>query len=197
MDKQTLSLFPEEGTPKKVFEFLIVINFPESINEYVKNLKTEFYKEFGSFPSRGSKPHITISKFPLSEEEPGSLITYLQRSFQNIAPFIVVVNGFKSFEKVIYLNVEEADGLDELKEPFKVLREEFRPKKYFFIFRNPHITIARGLHPDIFEKAEPDYLSRMYVNTLVVDKLRVLRRENFGNGKYSKYDHIADLILGG
>lgn len=44
-----LSMFTEEKVQKQVYEFLIVINLPDTINDIVKSLKNEFYEEFGYF----------------------------------------------------------------------------------------------------------------------------------------------------
>lgn len=195
-----LSLFSGEKVQRRIYEFLFVINLPEAINEYVKHLKDEFYEEFGYFPSRGSKPHITISKFPLLEKQPVAIISFLKRSFQEISPFEININGFDSFpsSRTIYLNVEDSTYLDKLKAPFNYIREDFKPKKYFHVLKDkPHVTIARGLRSGIFDEAVEDYLLRAYVNSFLVEKLIVLRREVLGTGKYTKYENIDDLILGG
>jgi 2'-5' RNA ligase len=195
-----LSLFAEEKVQKQIYEFLIVINLPDGINEYVEGLKDEFNEKFGFFPSRGSQPHITISKFPLLDKQPDAIISFLKRSFQGVSPFKIDLNGFDSFpsSKVIYLNVEDSPELDKLKAPFNYIREDFKPKKYFHVLKNkPHITIARGLQPDIFDEAIGGYTSRQYENSFIVDKLKMLRRENYGGGKYSKYEQVTDLVLGG
>ena len=112
-----LSLFTEEKVQKQIYEFLFVINLPKTINEYVKSLKDEFYERFGYFPSKGSQPHITISKFPLIEKQPDAIISFFRRSFQKISPFEIKINGFDSFpsSRVIYLNVENSPDLDQLK----------------------------------------------------------------------------------
>lgn len=195
-----LSLFPEKKVRKRVYEFLIVINLPDSINDYVEGLKDEFYERFGFFPSRNSKPHITISKFPLLEKRPDTIISFLKRSFHGLSPFRIELNGFDSFlsSRVIYLNVEDLPDLDKLKAPFNYIREDFKPKKYFHVLKDkPHVTIVRGLRSGIFDEVVEDYLLRTYENSFIVDELKVLRRENLGDGKYTNYEHIDDLILGG
>lgn len=199
-----LSLFAEENEGKEkverqVYEFLIVINLPDDINDYVKHLKDEFYEEFGYFPSRGSKSHITISKFPFVEKQPDAIFSFLLRSFQKISPFEININGFDRFPngRVIYLSVEDSSELNKLKAPFNKIRGGFKPKNYFHVLgKNPHITIARGVRPDIFAKAEKDYLSRAYASSFLVDKMNVLRRELKEDGKHDKYKHVCYLTLG-
>lgn len=121
------------------------------------------------------------------------------QSFRGVPPFKVELNGFDRFpsSRVIYLHVEDSPDLDKLRAPFNYIREGFKPKKYFHVLNNkPHVTIARGLRQDIFEEAEKDYLSRIYVSSFLVDKLNMLRREVNEDGRHGRYEHVCYLTLG-
>lgn len=185
----------------KIFEFLIVLNLPKWIDKYAKQLKSDFHDRFGSYYSRHSKPHITISKFPYLEKNQERFLRLLQGYLFSIDSIRIELNGFESFKgsnnRVISIHVEESDDLNKLKDTFHNFRDRLGYNSTnFFIFKNPHVTIARGLRKEVFEKAKDVYLPARYWSSFVVDKLKVLRREVNDDGTYGRYEDICDLMLG-
>lgn len=195
-------LLNTEFQEDRVYEFLIVINLPKWVEKYALQLKSEFFDQFGLYYSRHSKPHITISKFPFLEKNQETILLLLQDYLFTLESIRIELNGFESYSnpnnRVISIYVEESETLNNLKNTFRDFRDRlgYEPKN-FFVFRNPHVTIARGLRKEVFEKAKEIYLSRRYGSSFVINKLKVLRRKVNEDGTYGGYEDIGDLTLGG
>ncbi|MTI86541.1 MAG: 2'-5' RNA ligase family protein [Balneolaceae bacterium] len=164
-----------------VYQFLIVFNLPKWVDKYIVQLKEEFADEFGSFPSRESKPHITIAQFTYWIQDQDTILLLLQNDLYRFKPLQIHLNGYDSFSwnnKVIYIHVDQSEDLQRLRAPFNHIKQLYNYKaEDFFIVKNPHVTIARGLQEDVFEKAKKVYLPRQYRSSFIKSKLKVLRRE--------------------
>lgn len=184
----------------QIYQFLIVFNLPQWVDKYVVQLKDEFAEEFGSFPSRTSKPHITISKFPYWIQNQDTILLLLQNELYRLQPLQIDLNGFDFFSnsKVIYIHVDQSEEFQRLKAPFIHIKQLYHYKaKEFFIFKKPHVTIARGLRDGVFEEAKSLYLPRRYRSSFTKSKLKVLRREVIDEQSFGDYEEVCDLTLGG
>ena len=186
----------------KIYEFLIVLNLPKWVDKYVVQLKDEFHNQFGFYYSRHSKPHVTISKFPFLEKDRESLLLFIQDQIFSTKPLQIELNGFESYRnsnnRVISIHVEESEDLNKLKRTFEKIRDDLGyDTTNFFVFRNPHVTIARGLRKEVFEKAKEVYLQERYWSSFEISKLKVLRREIKKDGSFGRYEDVCDLMLSG
>lgn len=177
-----------------LYGFLIVISPPEDVTSYVNELKSMFYKKYGSYEAMHSKPHITICNFPLLEERQEKVFSGLQNGLSQIDPFLLALKGFGSFpnSNVIYIDVEDSEELNSLREKFFRMNVELRIGKRLNLIDNYHLTIGKKLKPSVFESAKTEYLKRSYQNSFTVDKLKVLRFD-FDARRYFEF---GDLKLG-
>lgn len=187
------SLF-HESNETRLFGFLIVITPSPEIETYVHTLKSEFYYRFGTYESMHSIPHITICHFPMLEERQDKVFSLLRKGLSEINPSYLNLNGFGHFinSNVIYLRVEQSEELRSLEKFFIHSKRQIRLGKRCIVVAKHHLTIAKGLKPDIFKSACDDYLSGSYHNSFWVDRLSVLRYDPY-EGRYSK---LMDLKLG-
>jgi len=187
------SLFPQT-TDVKLFGFLIVITPSPEIVTYVNRLKSEFYQTYGKYRSMDSKPHISTCQFLMFDERQNNVLRSLQKSLSGISPFRLKLNGFGHFHgsNVIYLRVEQSEELESLKKLFVYSLQRLWIEKNKIVVKNHHLTVAKDIHPGIFNSACDNYLPRSYQNSFMVDKLTVLRYAPY-EVKYSK---IMDLKLG-
>lgn len=197
MINQTLPLFPSEAR-KKLFGILIVISPPQNIAGDAEKLKHEFYRKYGSYESRHSKPHITLCNFILPEDRLDKVLASLQKDISQIRPFLLSLSGFGSFtgSNVIYMDVAESEELSLVRAFFVQKKAELKLGRPFSAPKKPHLTIAKNLKPGIFEAAAPEYLARTYRNVFMVTKLKVLGKE-LKTETYVKYRDLGDLRLGG
>lgn len=198
MSPQTLSLFPEAVDNKKI-DFLFVINPSDSVSSDAKEFKKEFYQIFGFFPSRGSKPHITIADIECRPKNQEKIISELKNNHPQIGPFNVLVNGFADYEgngnRVLHLYVEKSDEFKRLEKYYKRMKKILeRYKKRYYVSENPHITIARNLSFELFESAKKEFLSRSYQTTFTAKRITILRRE-IVDGIASRYEIFDEITL--
>ena len=183
-----------EFRKNKLFGFLTVISPPEPIMSHINHLKQGFYEKYGHYNGRFSKPHITICNFPLLSQRIEKVFSSLKSGLSELSPFQIQLNGFKSFKNsnVIYIDIENSKQLMLFRKKLIYMNVDLRLGKRFFLFDNPHLTIAKNLPNDIFESAKIDFLSRSFQSQFIVDKLTVLRYDL----DEEKYFHFCDLPFG-
>lgn len=161
---------------------------------HIDYLKQEFYEKYGSYDGRFPKPHITICNSPLLAQRIEKVFSTLKSGLAELSPFQLRLNNFNSFRNsnVIFVDVEDSKQLMLLRKKLIYMNVDLRLGKRFFLFDNPHLTIAKNLPKDIFESAKSDFLSRSYQSEFIVDKLVVLRYDL----DKAKYFHFCDLTFG-
>lgn len=164
--------------------YFIALVPDEPIYSEIWQLKEEVRGRFGSQAALRSPPHITLHmpfKWRVTKEE--HLLTALMSLANNNHPFKLNLNGFGAFEpRVIYVEVEESNELTCLqKKIVKMASSEWNiyPLPGSRAFK-PHLTIAfRDLRKAKFYEAWPEFKSRQYENSTLVNKLSLLKH----NGK--------------
>ncbi len=187
------SLFPQLNEVK-LFSFLIVITPSPEIVTDVNRLKSEFYQMYGRYGSMDSKPHITVCQFLMFDDRQNNVLLSLQKSLARISPFELKLNGFGHFinSNVIYLRVAQSEELESLKNLFVYSLKRLWIEQNKIVIKKHHLTIAKGIHPGIFESAYDIYLPGSYRNSFIVNKLAVL-----GYAPYeARYSKLMDLKLG-
>lgn len=194
MEIPQLSLFQRSNSTYP-FGYLIVIAPQADIRTYVNDLKREFCQRYGPYESRHSKPHITISHFPLLKERQDKVLSLLQYGLSELEPFLLTLNGFGHFpnSNVIYLNVDQSAELKALSSFFLHSKESFRLGSNCTVIKNHHLTIAKSLQTDDFESACDRYLSKPYYSSFLVEKLNVFRYDP----QQGSYSWLMHLKLGG
>jgi 2'-5' RNA ligase len=164
-------------------DFLIVLSPSESIISSVKKLKDHSFGIVGEYDSHYSKGHITIQywrrKKPVWVEP---LIPKLERDLLTLSPIILDINGFDFFDHqdnpTIYAKLISTK-LTEVW--FKQLRKYFNTIKF-----EPHITIARSIPSEAFNKLWPYFKNLEWDERIKIDKLTILRRETIKHDKSYK-----------
>lgn len=164
-----------------MWEYLLVANPDEAINEMVKAEKELFYKQFGEKIAVKTKPHITVANFMAMENMEHTVINWLQRICGQQRSFSVMLNNYSGFPTgAIYLRVQNPKPFQYLAKQLKVINDYVLsydcPAAH--IVKTPHMTIARKLSADVYEKAMYDYAAKDFNGSFMVTKLILLRRRN-------------------
>lgn len=161
-------------------DYLIVLSPPENIIGSVKKLKDFSFSKIGGYDSHYSKAHITIQPWPRKKPvwiEP--LVPKLVRDLQTLPPITLNISGFAYFDQQDYKTIyAKLNSTPATKIWFNTLRR-------FFSNENsaPHITIARSLPNEGFDKLWPHFKNMPWNEQFKVDKLTILRREMIGHEK--------------
>ena len=164
-----------------MWEYLLVANPDEAINEKVKAEKESFYNQFHEKIAVKTKPHITVANFMAMENMEHTVVNWLQRICGQQQSFPVMLNNYSGFPPhTIYLRVQYPQAFQRLAKQLKVIDNYVRsydcpPAK---LVSNPHLTIARRLSPEVYEKAMYDYAAKDFNGSFMVKELILLRRRN-------------------
>ena len=108
-----------------------------------------------------------------------TLIRWMQRIFSMHESFGVTLNNYSGFPPhTIYLRVQDAEPFQRLIKKLKVINEYISscscpPVRYI---ANPHLSIARRLHEEVYFKALTRYAHKSFHESFVVSELLLLRR---------------------
>ena len=164
-----------------LWEYLLVVHPDKDVNEKVNVEKNYFYNEYGQKVAIKTKPHITLANFLAKEEMEATLIRWIQRVCDYQPKFETALNNFSGFPPhTIYLRVQNP-------QPFKSLVNNLKVIEGFIqsngcppvtLITSPHMTIARRLPSEVYERAIKEYASRLFHEMFKVDHLVLIKRKH-------------------
>ncbi|MGN8226512.1 2'-5' RNA ligase family protein [Gracilimonas sp. BCB1] len=183
-----LPLFTED---LRVNEFLILIEPPKNVADYVTILKKELKEEFGSFKSEKSRAYITVSNFLVTQKRMDEVLAKVQTRVSLFSSFELKLQSFKIFESgnTFYIGVEPSHPFNTMINEFKSIKKEVVKTTKFYSGTTPHLPIARNLDSRVLRQIKYRYLQKPFYYTFDVKKLTVLTRSH-KNEKYELYSQI-------
>lgn len=161
--------------------YLLAINPPKNISDYVNNEKKELIGQLGEWRyGLTSKPHITLASFAYLSSREDTLIMKLGELANEAKPFSVEMNGFGTFPSngTIYLSVERQNLNFFYRRLCEVLyRMPMTLSMQFSKSYTPHITIIRNLNEnqEAYHQFWNDYQSRTYTGVFNFNGFVLLR----------------------
>jgi 2'-5' RNA ligase len=178
------------------YEYLLVVHPAAAVFEQLKEEKEKFSAAYNVSIARKTLPHITIANFLAKEEMENTIIKWMHKIISNQQGFDVMLNNFSGFpsSKTVYARVQNHAPFKQLAESLKVIEEYIRsyglPRA--IIPSHPHLSIARSLQQNVYEKAMMDYSQKTFNASFVVDELVLLKRQN----QYDKCRQISVFKFG-
>lgn len=160
-------------------EYLLVIHPDEEVYNKVAVEKKCFYDQYRQKVSVKTKPHITVANFMAREEMEETLIRWIQRVSSQQKSFLVTLNNYSGFPPhTIYLRVQDHLPFKQLATQLKVIDSYVRSNgcPAVTLINRPHLSIARRLPQDVYEKALIDYSQKTFCESFTVHELVLLRR---------------------
>ena len=108
-----------------------------------------------------------------------TLIRWIQRVSSQLKSFPVALNNYSGFhEDSIYLRVQDHQPFKQLATQLKVIDSYVRSNgcPAVTLINRPHLSIARRLPQDVYEKALIDYSQKTFCESFMVHELVLLRR---------------------
>ncbi len=164
---------------KGMHEYLLVIHPDDEVYNKVTAEKQNFYDQYQQKVSVKNKPHITVASFMAREEMEETLIRWIQRVSSQQKSFPVVLNNYSGFPPhTIYLRVQDHQPFKQLATQLKVIDSYVRSNgcPAVTLINRPHLSIARRLPQDVYEKALIDYSKKTFCESFTVHELVLLRR---------------------
>lgn len=161
---------------------IVIKDEPGSI---ITSIKSKFKEDYNSGAALRSPPHITLHMpFKMLPPKVELVKKYLNKAMAAINSFTVKLNAFGAFPpRVIYINVEENEQLEQLHKlvstvmkEFGILNQNFKDKPF-----HPHVTVAfRDLRNADFRKAWEIYKEKDFRGEFTCNSLSLLKH----NGKF-------------
>lgn len=157
--------------------YFIAYFLSSEFEKTVTGLKTEIAEKFGVKHALKLAPHITlVPPFKMNAENEKGLIDHFE-ILKLPPPFLIEVDGFGHFDnRVIYLQVNKMDVLNDLKvKTVKHIEKFYKLQKDRHGF-NPHITLAhRDMSPEAFTKIWSYLHSKKLTFRAPCDNIKLLK----------------------
>jgi len=179
MQQELIQTTPSGDNFKGMNEYLLVVHPDDDVYNKVTAEKHSFSIQYSQKIAAKTKPHITVANFMAREEMEETLIRWIQRVSSQQKSFPVALNNYSGFpEHTIYLRVQDHQPFKQLATQLKVIDSYVRsngcpPVK---LINRPHLSIARRLPQDVYEKAMVDYAQKTFCELFTVHELVLLRR---------------------
>jgi 2'-5' RNA ligase len=162
-----------------VFEYLLVLNPHEELQNQLNGIKKEFAKKYKAPLASETKPHLSLVNFLSYQMTQERLLNRIGSIAMGITPFKIELSGFGSLPShTIHANITTKVPIQnlvrELKSATQLMTLNKENKPHFI--EGSHLTICRKLKPWQFEQAWLEYSHRHFSGRFIADGLTLLRR---------------------
>lgn len=166
----------------QLYEYLLVVHPAKEIFEQLQEEKENFSSVYKVSIAKKTLPHITISNFMATEGMEATLIKWMHNVISKQKRFTVMLNNYSGFpsSKTVYARVQDHEPFKQLATSLRVIDDYITVNGFKkAIFPNhPHLSIARSLQQNVYEKAMMDYSRKTFNASFIVDELVLLKRQN-------------------
>lgn len=176
----TSSSAPAFALPQ-YYEYLLVVHPSEDVYAQVMQEKQHFFNTYNEKVAIKTLPHITVANFMAKELMEETIIRYMHRIFSEVKSFNITLNNFSGFPPhTVYTRVQDHKPFKQLATSLAAVDQYVRsngcpPAKFS---KHPHVTIARRLKPDVYEKAMFEFSHRMFHASFTANEFVLLKRQN-------------------
>ncbi len=182
MEQELFFLSDLRFEPPKFFEYLLVVHPNEEIFNQLKAEKESFSSEYNVNIAKKTLPHITIANFLAKEMMEETLIKWMHKIISNHNSFDVMLNNFSGFpsSKTVYARIQNHEPFKQLAASLKTINTYINDNGFpnAKLINYPHLTIARSLQQNVYEKAIMDYSHKTFNASFMVNELILLKRAN-------------------
>ena len=159
------------------YEYLLVVNLPRYLNAETMREKKYFSQQYKFPQAEKSKPHITLAVMHVDESCEDLIKTAIEELCMVQQPCEVRLSNYGFFpHHTIFLNVVNAFSLIDFVKSVKQ-KLQLPPSRSKFML-HPHLTIARGLTQEIFNNSKPEFETKEYKNSFIVQSITLLKRKS-------------------
>lgn len=179
----------------RFYEYLLVVHPNEEIFNQLKAEKENFSSEYNVSIAKKTLPHITVANFLAKETMEETLIKWMSKIIGHQQSFDVMINNFSGFpsSKTVYARIQNHEPFKQLAISLKTINTYINDNGFpnARLINHPHMTIARSLQQNVYEKAIMDYSRKTFNASFIVDELILLRRSN----QYDKCQQVSVFKL--
>lgn len=172
-------------------QFLNLISLPDDADKNIKRFKRACAKHIGDFPSVNSRAHISFDRLVFDTDVSYKAVDHkmfydvVESILSNVPAIGLKITGFNFFNhgahhRTIYAAIE----LDAVTMRwFDFVKKVFLQKDRII----PHITIARNISVDAFNKLWPYFQNLKYSDSFDVEEITILCKDSGSQGPYQIY----------
>jgi len=175
-------------------EYFLLANPNQSVYEKVMAEKWDFFHRYGIEIAIKTAPHITIANFLVKERIEGLLCKGVQNVCNLQCSFHVGLKNFAGFKnRAIYICVQNQEPFKRLAKNLQRLDDiiEVSPKHPTILVDKAHMTIARQLDAETYERAMQEYSQYKFQELFLLEKLTLLKRDSY----CEKWKKVSDFYL--
>jgi 2'-5' RNA ligase len=163
-----------------VYEYMLIINPHEALQEKIKSVRSDFENEFKTDHKIGGRPNVGLVQWMQYEMMEKRIVDKLKLVSLGYAPFKIELRDFGSYPShSIFIKMV---SIELVKKLIRAIREQAQSlmklnketKPHFFDESN--ITIARKLLPWQYEKAWLEYSHKHFMGRFIADGMLLLKR---------------------
>ena len=164
----------------KINEYLLVLSPHEALRNNIMQVKQHFSDTYKNATALYSKPHITLVNFVQYQLTEARLINRLQAVAMGCLPIKIEMKDYGSFPShTIYINITSKVPIQSLiknirTETQQLMKLNADNKPHFIM--EPHLTIARKLQPEQYEKGWLEYSHLDFTSRFIADAMLLLKR---------------------
>ena len=111
-----------------------------------------------------------------------TLIKWMHKIISSQPGFHVMLNNYSGFpsSKTVFARVQDHQPFKQLASSLQVINDYIKDNGLPSVrtINHPHMTIARSLQPNVYEKAMMDYSRKTFNASFMVNRLVLLKRQN-------------------
>jgi hypothetical protein len=179
--------FREQGLQSRwsaeVYEYLLVVQPEAAVRAQVMEEKYFFNGQYRPGAKDSSPPDIAIASFTAKEAMEEIMIRWFRRIIGRQPGFTVTLNNYSGIPPhAVYLRVQEQEPFRQLAGSMGVISEFLADNNCppLQLHQRPHIPLASGLSPAVYEKAMPYYSQRSFHAAFAVQQLVLIKK--YGDG---------------
>ena len=164
----------------RVFEYMLILNPHEALQDKIKAVRAEFEKDFRIEYKIGGRPNVGLVQWMQYEMMEKRIIEKLHLVGLGFPPFKIELNGFGSYPShSIFIKMVSPEAVKKLirevrQQTQSLMKLNKETKPHFFDESN--ITIGRKLVPWQYEKAWLEYSRKHFTGRFIADGMLLLKR---------------------
>lgn len=177
-----ISFFPGGGFQAQyLYEYLLVVHPTKDVYNQLQEEKEIFSSQYKVSVAKKTLPHITVANFIAKEEMEETIIRYMQKILSTHQCFEVTLNNYSGFPPhTVFARVQDHEPFKKLASSLKIIDQYIKsngcPPAKFITY--PHLSIARKLQQNVYEKAIFEYAQKTLYASFYVEELVLLKRKN-------------------
>lgn len=175
---------------EQVYEYLLIISTPHYVQNEIMEIKTAFHQKYNHLQAIKSKPHNILINFGFNTAFEKDLILKIDEVTKFHSSFEMKLKGFNHFRThTIYINVEnEAPIVTLVRSLHSTLN--LPPSQSFFAWK-PHVTIAKGLDKEKFNKAMTEFKNKIFEASFLATNILLMKHES----SFARYEIVKEFAL--